>query len=151
MAKRRATSKQASPDAKKGRKLLSVAQRAAQKLRENFVSLTEEEREGYAPEATGLTLRDKLEKDIKDSDEKGTISWGKWYFESLRTVYRSEKSIHKLLSPDPADRDPIAEKLMEAMSHHGPLSSKFYESHACTSMSVRVHACHMHVCMYMSA
>ena len=101
----------ASPDEK--RRKLTVEQRAQQKLRENFGSLTEEEREAVVS-SDGHTLRATLEKDIKRSDAGEDVTFGKWYFEGLRTEFRTEKSVFNLLSPPKDNNQTVAPTLMEA-------------------------------------
>ena len=122
MAKKRASSKTsvaASPSEK--RRKLTVEQRAQQKLRENFSTMTEEEREAVVSNESGLTLRGTLERDIKRADEGLPVHFGKWFFEGLRAEFRTEESIFHMLTPPKDDQSKVSPKLMQAA--HGAMDT----------------------------
>lgn len=115
MGKRKATKvADNSCPAKKARQL-TVEQRAAQKIRDNFAMLSDEEVNGIIDPTTSETLRGRLERDIKDKDEheKSQVTFGKWYNQDLICIYRSEQSIFKMLAPKAGDDSVVAPRLME--------------------------------------
>ena len=115
MVRKRASAKAssaASPSDK--RRKMTAEQRAQQKLRENFSSMTEEERECVVSSESGLTLRATLERDVRRGDEGAEVAFGKWYFESLRTEFRTESSVFHLLAPPKDCKEEVAPKLLEA-------------------------------------
>ena len=114
MGKRKATKvADNSCPAKKARQL-TVEQRAAQKIRDNFAMLSDEEVNGIIDPTTSETLRGRLERDIKDKEHgRGQVTFGKWYNQDLICIYRSEQSIFKMLAPKAGDDSVVAHRLME--------------------------------------
>ena len=70
------------PSPAKNPRNLTVEQRAAQKLRENFAMMTDDETDGLLDPETGLSLRGRLVRDIewKDAKHPQAPGFGKFYY-----------------------------------------------------------------------
>ena len=100
-----------------GKRQVSLVSRVQTKLRDSFGHLNSFEQSVLLDEATGLSLRDRLARDIKMKDEKpSSVTFGKWYNMELTQIYRSPESIHGKLKPPPSVI-PVDERLVQAMAH----------------------------------
>ena len=113
--KKRAASVGAMVSPAKVQRALTIPQKAAQRLRENFACLSDEEKSGVVDEATGLTLRDRRERDLKLREAGQVVRMGKWYNDDLKTTYRSESSLFQVLKPDADDASVVSKKAMQAL------------------------------------
>ena len=87
----------------KKHRMLTSKSIAAQKLRENLSTLTDTEIWVITNKEDGLTCRQRVEKDVADrlhtQSGSSVITFGKWYYDDLRAIYRDEKSVYALIKP----------------------------------------------------
>ena len=99
-----------------GRARLSLAQRAQQKLRENFKNLNEDAQYVKLYPQTCRTLYQQLMIDIerKDSGDNSVV-FGHRYYEQMTNRYSEADSLFGLLRPDVKDETPVNDKLLEVI------------------------------------
>lgn len=96
------------------KRMLSVAQHCAQKLRDNYSKLSPEQTDVITNPQDGLTLRQRLEKDITAAAKGAPISFGRIYHDELKHIYALADSAHKQLQPPSGCRD-VCPQLLQAM------------------------------------
>ena len=100
----RAQAKASAAQPGRSRRPQTVAQRAAQKIRENFKSLSEQSSYVRVYPATGRTLYQQLMVDIEARDGGcSSVIFGGRYYESMSTRYSDEDSFFGMLKPDAED------------------------------------------------
>ena len=122
MAKRKASVSHVSPAKGKGGKaakpsrLLSVASRAQQRLRESFSSLGRESADAIVHPETGRTLRQALEWEIEQADQGIELPSGLYHNDELRTIFAAPSGADKQLLALRSDAGEVRPQLPLAMA-----------------------------------